>query len=362
VATAKAEAFFADLDYREVIRKVAERSNSQNLSMNPTGMSLRLASLLRFLVRDGAETDKSTRFSIDRIGAEFISLLRTKPDEPEGQVRLAQELFAYAYCFVCEFELTSGEEMPPDILEIHAFVDENMLTFPAAMRRRLIYAQYRMTAEVAKELVRHPNILKVHQMLDEVDKADEYKRLWQNEYTQEKTRLDAMDANLKELMHGYNFVGLTKGFESIAKKKEGEKKVAFGSMLALGASILLPILGELLLVICRPTYVKENAPVLLYSLPALITLEVVLVYFFRVVLAQFRSVRAQILQLELRMSLCQFIQSYADYADELKKKSATTLDRFESVVFSGLLATEEQLPATFDGMEQLISAAKAIKG
>lgn len=33
-----------------------------------------------------------------------------------------------------------------------------------------------------------------------------------------------------------------------------------------------------------------------------------------------RSVQSQLLQLDLRMTLCRFIQSYAEYAAELKAK------------------------------------------
>ncbi|MDO9221069.1 MAG: hypothetical protein Q7T90_08585, partial [Thiobacillus sp.] len=108
--------------------------------------------------------------------------------------------------------------------------------------------------------------------------------------------------------------------------------------------------------------IEKHKTTLLYTLPALITLEVILVYFFRVVLAHFRSLKAQLLQLDLRTALCQFIQSYADYAGKIKKQDASALEKFESLVFSGLLSNEESLPSTFDGTEQLTKLVKSLRG
>ncbi|MBU2325714.1 MAG: hypothetical protein KJ884_22405, partial [Gammaproteobacteria bacterium] len=62
--------------------------------------------------------------------------------------------------------------------------------------------------------------------------------------------------------------------------------------------------------------------------------------------------RAQLLQIDLRMTLCQFIDKYAEYSAQVKKNGGS-LDGFESVVFSGLVTIDEKIPSTFDGLEFL---------
>ncbi|EII3729117.1 hypothetical protein LG468_003962, partial [Vibrio cholerae] len=68
-----------------------------------------------------------------------------------------------------------------------------------------------------------------------------------------------------------------------------------------------------------------------------------------------------IMQIELRQTLCQFIQSYAEYASEIKAKDASSLEKFESLIFSGILSDAEKLPSTFDGLEQIVTMLKSLK-
>jgi hypothetical protein len=62
------------------------------------------------------------------------------------------------------------------------------------------------------------------------------------------------------------------------------------------------------------------------------------------------------------MSLCRFIQSYADYSIDIKEKNSEALSKFEAIIFSGLVGSEDKLPSTFDGIEQLTAFAKSITG
>lgn len=75
-----------------------------------------------------------------------------------------------------------------------------------------------------------------------------------------------------------------------------------------------------------------------------------------------RSVQSQLLQLDLRMTLCRFIQSYAEYAAELKAKPPEGFEKFESVIFSPLVSSDDKIPNTFDGLDQLSSVVNIVKG
>ncbi|MCL9764767.1 hypothetical protein [Neisseria subflava] len=93
----------------------------------------------------------------------------------------------------------------------------------------------------------------------------------------------------------------------------------------------------------------------------IIGLEFVLIYFFRVVLTHYHSIQTQIMQLELRQSLCQFIQSYAEYAKKIKTDDKDALEKFENLIFSSILSNPDKVPGTFDGVEGLTSLLKELK-
>ncbi|WP_162995768.1 hypothetical protein [Janthinobacterium agaricidamnosum] len=61
----------------------------------------------------------------------------------------------------------------------------------------------------------------------------------------------------------------------------------------------------------------------------------------------------QLSQLELRKALCEFVQDYAKYASEIKEKNADTLARFETVIFSNIVMSDEKMPSVFEGIDQL---------
>lgn len=141
-----------------------------------------------------------------------------------------------------------------------------------------------------------------------------------------------------------------------------ERRVAFWSLLALAALMIAPPIAQIAYVLSHMDTIESRKGLLLYTLPTILAIEVILVYFFRVVLAQFRSVKAQVLQLDLRIALCQFVQSYAEYSMTVKKNDPNVLAKFEAVVFNSLVPDNESIPSTFDGAEQLANLIKSIRG
>jgi hypothetical protein len=183
---------------------------------------------------------------------------------------------------------------------------------------------------------------------------------------------------LKKHETAFNFVGLDSAFQALERKKQlGYHLSQF--VLTILAMIILGVLVLEAKIIWdaiqnNQLYINsiENGSrdVLLHKIeladyaylifPTL-AIEIILIYFFRVVLSNYNSIKAQILQIELRRSLCQFIQSYADYAKEINDKSAGTLERFEQIIFSGIVSDPDKV-TTYDGIESLANMVKAIKG
>lgn len=178
---------------------------------------------------------------------------------------------------------------------------------------------------------------------------------------EEKVKLLAKQ--LEEQKTAFNFVGLSQGFENLLSKKRCAKWASFAIMSIFCILLLiLPIffLGGRFLNWFHEYNIQWKDIGWEQMLPIL-GLELVFIYFFRVALTHYNSIQTQIMQLELRQSLCQFIQSYADYAKEIKEKDGASLEKFENLIFSSILSTPDKVPSTFDGLEQLSNFIKELK-
>ena len=149
-------------------------------------------------------------------------------------------------------------------------------------------------------------------------------------------------------------------------KKIDEEKSLLHAMSIMGLLIILPLFFKIFFGIIPPvSKLPEASDFTSFSiLFAMLSLELILIYFFRIILSNYKSVKAQIIQIELRQTLCGFIQGYADFRKDLKetaKENGNPLEKFENLIFSGIITESDKLPSTFDGMEQLGGLIKAVK-
>ena len=175
-----------------------------------------------------------------------------------------------------------------------------------------------------------------------------------DEIQQKIDEVNVLKDKLDEYKTAFNFVGLSKGFESLLEQKNEAKKKTFGLLVLLAITVALTLAISF--------SVQTTGAVFSWqSMLPIIGLEFVLIYFFRVVLTHYHSIQTQIMQLELRQSLCQFIQSYAEYAKKIKTDDKDALEKFENLIFSSILSNPDKVPGTFDGVEGLTSLLKELK-
>ena len=267
-----------------------------------------------------------------------------------------------AYRFLCELEFSMPEDMNLELRGVKSFIEANLSSFPASSRQQIFFASYSMPVAIMRELLHHPDLASMRDFNTQQVSAPKLKQQWDDELRQKEEQITALSKQLDGLKTGFNFVGLVDGFRQLAKQKIAEKRFAFSALMALGLLVVAPVIAEVIFLISlHIDSFEKYKQSLIFILPPVVALEVLFIYFFRVVLVHFRSIKAQLLQLELRTALCQFIESYSTYSAEIKAKNSTALEKFESLVFSGLLASEEQLPSTFDGTEQLAKLFKSMK-
>lgn len=328
----------------------------------PAGLAELLSQALNFMASNPAKFDQYAALNVRWIGTSFLNEISrvAEPGDANRPIQISLA-FALAYRFLCEFEFTQPGDPSHELSRVLMFPRENLNQFASEAQRQLVYASYTMPVNIAKHLLGDPAIAEFRNFSASVERSRKLQAEWDESLNKRQALLQALSANLAKATSEYNFVGLVKGFQNLRASKADESWWSFGGLLLAGVSMLIPPLTYLGYVLWNIDVIEQKKTTLVFALPTVLAIEVVLFYFFRVLLIQFKSVKAQLLQLDLRIALCQFIESYADYIANLRDKDPGALSKFESIVFSGLVADEGEIPSTFDGLEQLATLIKQLK-
>ena len=168
-----------------------------------------------------------------------------------------------------------------------------------------------------------------------------------------KKEIEEIKKSLEDQKSKYNFVGLSNGFRTLREQKKKELDWQNGAYYALMIIIISLII---LKSFWSANYLTSNnfdSPIFIIVTISTVLFLFILLYFFRISLVNVKSIKSQILQIDLRLTLCQFIHNYDSDTKELREGMKESFERFESVIFAPIVATEDQMPATFDGLEQL---------
>lgn len=213
---------------------------------------------------------------------------------------------------------------------------------------------------LGKSLVK--SISSVNKKIFEMYKSQYFTQIMNSVEEKEKrveeleNKLDILSGELKKLLKGYNFVGLHEGFSKIYKAKKTEIRRSMMSMIFLGFTL---IAIPMFMFFTEGGKSFKEVPYQLYLF--LFTTTILLVYFFRLVANTYYSTKAQALQIELRMTLCQFVQNYVEYVEDQKSDGREILRKFEDVVFSPILFEGKDIPSTYDGLEVITKLVETVK-
>jgi hypothetical protein len=168
-----------------------------------------------------------------------------------------------------------------------------------------------------------------------------------------KEDIQKIKSSLEEQRREYNFIGLSDGFRLLRDQKKVELKWQNIAYYTLMITIILLIITKTTWSAYYLNINKLNSPIFIITTISTVLFLFILLYFFKISLVNVRSIKSQILQIDLRLTLCQFIHNYDSDTKGLREGMKESFERFESVIFAPIVATEDQMPATFDGLEQL---------
>ncbi|MBI1397181.1 MAG: hypothetical protein GC151_14510 [Betaproteobacteria bacterium] len=364
MTTKVSNTFFTDHENQALLRRLSQELQiSADRSIEPEGLSDHLGQILDLILANPEKFDEFCSVNIEWIGRSFVrevgSYLEASTD---NRAKIVRTIFVSAYRFLCELEFTQPGEPSFEVRRVLNFVHENLERFEGTDRQQLVYAAYSMPAQIVRRLISSPGLINIREFSQTVERSRELKEEWDEDFKQRIELIEGLKGTIGKLASEYNFVGLVHGFQALKVGKERERVFSFRSVLAIAACMLMLPAAQLYFVVTNLERIDAHKATLVYSLPTILALEVILLYFFRVVLGQFRSVKAQLLQVDLRISLCQFIESYSEYVSRLRKNDSSALTKFESLVFSGLVAGEADIPSTLDGAEQIASLIRSLRG
>jgi len=268
----------------------------------------------------------------------------------------------YAYFF--EIRLVK-DSFNDEELKLHSLFESLYKELPTNFQFRIDYLRHKLPQRIFIDLGKK-------QLAALETKSDEYLTQlnaltskiegWNGELTNWGQRVSDIQALLKDKAQELNFVGLAKAFSDQIQSKNREKWIQILVLGLLGIGLVtVPFLGISLTENADST--TESLLTYLRKLVPFAVTELVLFYWFRIFLKNFYSVKAQLLQLSLRHSLCAFVESYAEFISKLRKDAGeAALDRFEALIFSGITPDPEDVPSQFDGLEQVARFVKELRG
>ncbi len=312
--------------------------------------------MLNSFIKNGKEWDQKTQINIRDESDELFNELKAKGSNKDS----LDGVFSTCFKFFLEYYINSPAELPHPYSSIQRFAIHNINDFDDVAKVKIEFALREMPITIIKSILHDEDFKTLRELPSVTKNAEMLKEKWDGELNTRLQKTEDLKNTLKEYEKAFNFVGLYKGFSDLGDSKIRQASSGKALLITLAIMVPMPIIIETAYFIVKNS-TFSSAWDLFKVLPAA-SMTLLLIYFFRIALGNYNSIKSQLLQIDLRKTLCQFIQSYVDYSKEIKSKDHNPLDKFEGVIFSNIMAAEDKIPSTFDGIDQLANVVNALKG
>ena len=314
--------------------------------------------IARSMIGSASQWDRGCRFNIAHIGVSFAECLESFNKDPDvGKFKL---IVVMMFRFVVEQTIALlPEQEKIYISDAYDFIKGNRSWF-SGFDNQIEYALQEMPLSIFKHYfyVDQPPILvdlKTNILIGDRKHVE-----WQACLTEAEQRVKKLSDALIGMRGEANFGVLTNAFADLKDRKVKEKDNSFKLLRAIACGLVVLLLIE---IICVWIWFDESKMIKHILIAGLsVTVFGLLTYYFRIVLHNFKSIQSQILQIDLRTALCQFVENYSEFAKGVKGEKNEILARFESVVFANIVPDGSQIPALHDGVAEVTSFVKTAQG
>jgi len=190
-----------------------------------------------------------------------------------------------------------------------------------------------------------------------IDKTTRKIKEWSLSIGEWEKRATEAEGRYREVVSGNNYLGLSHAFDKIVESKNKELSGLLSALKMAGALALCLPLFQLLLGIVLFFFSKETTlPFLTLTLS--VAVEIILIYYFRLIHTRWTVLKNQVSQLELRSSMCAFVHDYAAKSKDLERE---TLMKFENMIFSDVISDNSPPPSIYDAADSIAKLLGAWK-
>lgn len=317
--------------------------------------NLYITQMIDLMTQHPEHWDKTTPLNISYFGDIFINDL----NRMDFNKQYLDVIFADLFRFLIESYISSPGEMSMESKAIRRFATNQVSYFAEEASIQIDYALRDMSLSMFKSLYNEDGLQAIRSFSNIKDQAEHLKSVWDSEIESKEKKVNSLRDALTNQLDSYNFVGLHAGFAKLGRMKAGE--LFWSRLIMLFIGCLTPISIATQVFLYHHFNVAFEKPMDLIKMIPGASVTLLLLYYFRVSLSNYSSVRAQIMQIELRKSLCRFIQRYSEYSEGISAKNPQLLAKFEEVIFSNIMTSEDKIPSTFDGIEQIAGLISSLK-
>lgn len=301
--------------------------------------------------------DESTKWNRKYIGSSYISLLS---DSNNDNIEM---IYVLSVRFGLELDLNINETINQELDNAITFGLMNVEKFKNMKAQDQIkWCTTRMPIQILKAINSTENMNLLRDVSTSIATSVNIVEGWKTEISEKEKIVTKLKESLDTYKTGFNFVGLYNGFDQLAISKEKEKSQLTILVFTIAALVIVPILIEAYSFqnVIEKDGKTEFLNVIITTIPTL-SIVIILIYYFRILMHQLYQVKSQILQIELRKTLCRFIQHYSEYSKEIKANNPDALTKFENMIFAGIVQSDDKIPSTYDGLEKISELLKGIK-
>lgn len=358
--------------FEQVIGLASNRSDRDlELPENIIKIASVLDRIERFFPRSSnlSQFDEKITYSTKQDGFNFVERIGedlreyNKEKNLNNYINVICRASALIYIYLREFEFKVGGFHPTIGIEIGDFfiVVGSTLKLIENFSRFIDFGDRDLVFNILKEIffsneIRNLNELIIfkNDLTNQLKEMDSRIQQYEVAFEQKKEAIIELEQKLDKYKITYDFVLLNKGFQQLYEQKKIELKNRQDGYSLFGALLVCTPFAVIIAIVVMiiSGYEAKITSLWFFAIP-ITTLMIFLFYFTRVGLQNVRSTQSQMMQLELRMALCQFIHNYAEDSEKLHKKNAAGFEKFENIIFSPLVSSDDKIPTTFDGMEQL---------
>lgn len=347
---------FLDSKIRNLVENYMKRIDSlECVDTFSEKRNYHISTILSWFTRNSNIVDANLKISAKHYKEPFAKEL-TSNSMLDDELNI---VFAYCMCFGMEYYINSPYSMDECIQLAKEFFEQHSEEFDFFSRSITTKALNFTSSAVIKDLLNDEDFKTIREFTSKTRHAEQLKESWDRELSEKEKRVNILKDTLDKYEEAFNFIGLHDGFVELGKIKKKELHWSKVALFGLGALIPLSIASISWLFFHFDVKLEKAFDLVKITPAASIT--IFLFYYFRISLASYNSIKAQIIQIELRKNLCRFIQSYAEHSLKLKTDKINHLDKFEDIIFSNIMTTGDKMPSTFDGLEQIATFVSNLK-